>query len=553
MTSGTFVVVDLLGNLALLLWGVRMVRTGIMRGWSDRLRNFIERHLSNRAMAFGAGAAGAIVLSSTTAMSLIVSGLAGVGAIQPATGLAILLGAGAGSALLASLFATGSSLAATAAPIILFAGFIVFSLSHETRPRNVGRALIGLGLTFLALKGIVAATVPLREATLFHEMLQALTGEPMLGFIAGAVLAWLCHSTLAVVLLVASLLLSGSLELAGAVPVILGINFGGGLPAVTATLHHSPSARLLPAANLVCRGVGALALLPMSGQILAAVEHLPLDPMHAAVSLHAAFNVGVGVLFLPLCGFVVTFMSRVLPNPPAAIDTLASPRYLDKTALDSPATALSNAAIETTRMCELLERMFGIASEALATRRLETLKEMQATDARLGHYMRSVQDYLAQIPRKALGQGDERRMLEVMHYASNLEHAGDVIKLSLASRIKTKVRLDVDFTAKQASALAELRTVVEESLRLVPAAIGSRDANAAARLAAQKDSFRRIEDRVIGDHLAVEAGKGRAASRNSALFVDIVRDLHSINSHIASAGYPIVQAAGLLHDSRIRA
>jgi phosphate:Na+ symporter len=454
---------------------------------------------------------------------------------------------------MAMLFASGSSFAGIAAPVVLFGGFMLFSLSRESRPRNAGRALIGLGLTFLALKGIVGATAPLRGASLFHDVLGAMTAEPVLAFIVGAVLAWLCHSTLAVVLLIASLLLNGSLELAGAVPVILGLNLGGGLPSVTATLDQPYSARLLPASNLACRGLSALALLPLSGTIAAMAARMPFDALHVAVGLHAVFNIAVALAFLPLCGVVVAAIGRLFPQTSSAVDTLAAPRYLDKTALKSPSIALSNAAVETTRMCELLERMFALSMEVLATRRLETLKEMRAMDASLGHYMTSVQDYLAQIPRTTFGPGEDRRMIEVMHYASNLEHAGDVIKLNIASRIKTKVRLDIDFTKGQTAALDELHKIVGESLRLVPAAIGSRDVTAAARLAAQKDHFRKIEDRVIGEQLAAEGGRRGAGTKGKALFIDIVRDLHSINSYIASAGYPTVQAAGLFHDSRIRA
>ena len=201
-----------------------------MRGWGDRLNGFIEQRLANRLTAFAGGVAATAILGSATAMALIVAGLAGSGGVSAATGLAVLLGADVGSAIVSGLFASGSSVASTFAPLLLFAGYLTFSFSVEFRPRNVGRVLIGLGLMLFALTLITSATAPLREATLFHDVLAAVAGEPVLGFLVGAMLAWMCHSTLAVVLLIASLLVSGSLEIAGAVPLILGVNFGGGLP-----------------------------------------------------------------------------------------------------------------------------------------------------------------------------------------------------------------------------------------------------------------------------------------------------------------------------------
>lgn len=551
MTPGTFMIVELLGGVALLLWGVRMVRTAVMRGWGERLQGFIEQRLSNRVTAFGSGLAVTAVLGSATATALIVAGLAGSGTLGATTGLALLLGADVGSALISGLFASGSTVAASLAPLFLFAGYIAFSVSTEFRPRNVGRLLIGLGLMLLALKGIVGATAPLREAALFHDVLTAVTAEPVLGFLLGAALTWICHSTLAVVLLVASFLLNGSLDVAGALPVILGINFGGGLPAMTATLDQPPEARRLPLANLVCRGTVALAALAATQPLVGVVERLPLAPVHVAAALHAAFNLCVAALFLPVAGRIVALVSRIMPDPPARNDTLHAPRYLDTAALAFPAAALSNAATETARMSELLERMFTTALDVLATHRLEDLKQIEAIDLRLGHYLRSVHGYLGQLSRKKLRPDDGRRTLDIMLYASHLEHAGDVIKFSLADRIRTKVRYDVAFTPEQQAALSELCAITTESLRLVPAAVASNDVGAAARLATQKDRFRRIEDKVVSDHLG-RAAPGPVPLRRSALFIDIVRDLHRINSHIASSGYPSIQAAGLLYESRIR-
>ena len=257
MSDGTRVIVELLGGVALLLWGVRMVRTGIVRAWGDRLKHFLQVRLNNRFSAFGAGAAATAILGSGTAMALIIAGLAATGTIGTTIELAVLLGADIGSAIVSSIFASGSSYADFASPILLFLGFCIFSATREFRPHNVGRIMIGLGLMLAALRFIVTATMPLREASLFHAVLSAIASDPVLAFLIGAAVAWICHSTLAVVLLIASFLANGSLELAGAVSLILGLNCGGGLPAVTATFAQPPSARRLPIANLFCRTVTA--------------------------------------------------------------------------------------------------------------------------------------------------------------------------------------------------------------------------------------------------------------------------------------------------------
>ena len=550
MSPGTAVIVNLLGGIALLLWGVRMVRTGIMRAWGDRLRNFIEHRLGNRFSAFVSGGVATAILGSGTAMTLIVAGLASAGAIGTGLGLAVLLGADVGSAIVSALFASGSGLALWASPLLLFVGYIVHSRTAELRPHNLGRILIGLGLMLLSLTLIKQASAPLSTATLFHQLLAAVGAEPFLAFLIGAALTWAFHSSLAAILLIASFLANGSLEVSGALAFILGINFGGGLPAVTATLAETPVARRLPLANLLCRGLLAVLCLAFLTRITPHVELLPLGAVETAVGFHAAFNIAVGLVFLPLNGLVAKLMEHLLPEKPEDRDRLARPRYLDPTATRTPAVALANVLLETVRMTELLERMFDTALDALRSGASAGLKQLKPMDERLNVYQTQLQAYLAELAQEQLTPEDSRRALELTLYISNLEHAGDVIQLNLADRIEAKARESIGFTPEEIASLDNLCRIIHENLKLATAVLSSGDVEGAKRLISQKDAFRELQNEVLDKHFRI-GGKGEAL-RRSALYVDIIRDLNRINALVVSAGYPIVDAAGLLRGSRLR-
>ena len=550
MSPGTAVIVNLLGGIALLLWGVRMVRTGVMRAWGDRLRNFIEHRLGNRLSAFVSGGVATAILGSGTAMTLIVAGLASAGAIGTGLGLAVLLGADVGSAIVSALFASGSNLALWASPILLFVGYIVHSRTAELRPHNLGRILIGLGLMLLSLTLIKQASAPLSTATLFHQLLAAVGAEPFLAFLIGAALTWAFHSSLAAILLIASFLANGSLDVSGALAFILGINFGGGLPAVSATLAEPPVARRLPLANLLCRGLLAVLCLAFLSRITPHVEVLPLGAVETAVGFHAAFNIAVGLVFLPLNGLVAKLMERLLPEKPEDRDRLAHPRYLDPTATRTPAVALANVLLETVRMTELLERMFDTALDALRSGATAGLRQLKPMDERLNVYQTQLQAYLAELAQEQLTPEESRRALELTLYISNLEHAGDVIQLNLADRIEAKARESIAFTAEEIASLDNLCRIIHENLKLATAVLSSGDVEGAKRLISQKDAFRELQNEVLDKHFRI-GGKGEAL-RRSALYVDIIRDLNRINALVVSAGYPIADAAGLLRGSRLR-
>jgi phosphate:Na+ symporter len=551
LNESTAVIVNLLGGVALLLWGVRMVRTGVMRAWGDRLRNFIQQRLGNRFSAFVAGGVATAILGSATAMTLIVAGLAAAGAIGMVLGLAVVLGADVGSALVSAVFASGSSLTLWASPILLFAGYVTFSYSEEFRPHNVGRILIGLGLMLLSLQLIRQATAPLSTATLFHEVLRAVGSQPLLAFLIGAGLAWLFHSTLAVILLIAAFLANGSLEVAGALSFILGINFGGGLPAVTSTLALPPDARRLPLANLFCRGVLALIGIGFINRLTPVVAQSPLGPVETAVGFHALFNIAAGLVFLPLARPMEWLMKKLLPDTRPEEDRLASPRYLDQRSLATPSVALSNALLETVRMSELLDRMFELALASLRTGGLEKLKLLKDNDDRLNAYQTALQSYLGDLAERELTPAESRRALELTIYISNLEHAGDVIQLNLADRIRAKTRESISFTVEEQASLDNLCLIIHDNLRLATGVLSSGDVEGAKRLIAQKDAFRALYSKVLDDHFRAANRRQSGALRRSALYVDLIRDLHRINSLIVQAGYPIADAAGVLRGSRL--
>lgn len=552
MNQGTAVIVNLLGGVALLLWGVRMVRTGVMRTWGERLTFFIEHRLGSRISAFAAGVIATLIVGSGTATTLIVTNIAVTGALPVALGLAVLLGADVGSAVLSSVVASGSSLALWTSPIFLFVGYMLFNWTREFKPHNIGRILVGLGLMLLSLRLVSQATAPLNEATLFHDVLSAVGHEPLLAFLVGAVMAWAFHSTLAAILLIASLLSNGSLEFAGAFGFILGINCGGSLPALTASLGLPAMARRLPVSNLICRFILGIVLLALSSSIIPHLKTMPMDALNLTLGFHVAFNFLIAILFLPITGIIALLAKRFLPDQAESQDTLDSPRYLDVTALNSPTIALANATIETARMSEVLDRMFKTALKAMSSGSTETLKLLKPQDEKLNQYQSAVQNYVSEISQGELTKDQNRRALEITLYVSNLEHAGDIIHLNLSDRIKAKLKEGAVFTIEEQASLDNLCLIIHDNIRLATAVLGSGDIEGAKRLIAQKDAFRLLEHKVIDEHFKRGTVNKKAALRRSALFIDIIRDLHRINSHIVSAGYPIVDAAGLLRSSRLR-
>lgn len=553
MRPGAEILINLVAAVAMLLWGVRMVRTGVTRAWGDWLKGFLRTKLSRRHRAVAAGLGATLILQSGTATALILASLASTGLITPSAGLAALLGADLGSATVSAIFSVAGPHAQLLSPIFIIAGYSVFVWSSTFRMRNAGRVMLGLGLMFLALKLVVGATDPIRNSELFRELIAAAGGEPLIALIVGAAAVWLSQSTLPVILLVTSFLHAGTLDLAAALSLILGLNVGGGLPAVLATAGQPLAARRLPLANFLCRTGTALLLLPLSDHLAAAMMSWGGSAVVKAALFHVGFNLLLALVFLPLVEPVADLMRKVLPEQPVPEDGPGPPRYLDPLSLEMPAIALSNAQAEIARMTEILDRMFELVAEVLRTGKLEPLKLIKRHEERLTAYQSAIHVYLADLSHLELEPDDSRRAMEIALFVSNLEHAGDVIDLNLRDRLKAKIKESIEFSQEQQAALDKLVGIVRDNLRLAASVLASGDISGARHLINQKAAFRTIENRVIGAHLRPGSGGWSAAPRASALFVDLVRDLHRINSHVISAAYPIADKAGVLLGTRLKA
>lgn len=546
---GTLVIVELLGGIALLLWGVRMVRTSVTRAWGVQLYAYLEDQLNSWYRAFGTGIVATAVLSSSTAMVLIVSALAGAGNINLTTALLVVLGADVGSALMSIILASGSSAAVFFSPLLLLAGYLVFSYSRQARTKSLGRLSLGLGLMLLSLSIITSATDPLRDASLFHAVLSAVAEEPLLAFLVAALLAWLFHSTLAVVLLVATFVLNGSLEAMDTLPFILGLNFGGGLPAVTATFSKGPVARRIPLANMFCRGSVSIILLVAHAPISYLVSYLSLDGIFLTLLLHFGFNFLVALIFIPLAPLVLRMMEKMSPSLNKSDDGFEGPRYLDLAALSSPNAALVNASQEVLRMCEMLARMLDMVLANIDRADPEFPREVNHIASRLSSNQRLVRDYLSRVGNDETTKQQRDSVFMLLLCANNVEYASDVLNLNVAHRINAKSQRAVKFDKKQSLCISEFVGMIHESLGLIPAVVAGSDLDAALKLAAQKDRFRARESEIIRDELAPRSSRERF---QSDLLVDFILDFHRINSSISSVAYPLVSSAGLLDSTRLR-
>jgi phosphate:Na+ symporter len=537
-----------LGAAALLLWGLRMVRTGVLRAYGGDLRRFLGRSMHNRFSAFATGLGITLLLQSSSATAMMAASFASRGLVNTASALAIMLGADVGTSLVAQVY---SFRPPGISPLLILAGVILFTVSEATRRRDLGRALIGLGLVLLALHMIADNAAPLRDSTLLKDVMTALAGQPVMAVAVAALVTLVSTSSLAVILLVISFVQNGLVSLPLAFVLVLGINLGGAALPILATLRAEPEAQRVPMGNFVFRLAGVVVLLPLLPLVSPYLGWLEAEPWRQIANFHTAFNLALAVVFIFLIGSVARLCTRLLPDRPQA-DTAARPRHLDRNALESPAVAIANAARETLRMGDVIEKMLRQAFEVFRHDDRKLLHEVEELDNDVDALHEAIKLYLTEVSRDTLDAEDNRRTIDVITFTTNLEHVGDIIDKNLMELANKKIRNRLQFSSAGFQEIDEMHARLIENLKLALNVFISGDVRMARRLLEEKVVFRELERAASENHLQRLRRGTPESIETSSLHLDVIRDLKRINSHLTSVAYPILDAAGELTRTRLK-
>jgi phosphate:Na+ symporter len=525
-----------------------MVRTGVLRAYGGDLRRGLGRSMGNRVSAFFAGLGTTVLLQSSTATALMAASFASKGFVSITAALAIMLGADVGTSLVAQVFSLKLD---WLSPLLILVGVAVFMGAKSTRPRDLGRTVVGLGIVLLALRLIALTAEPMRQSEVLSEVLAALAGEPVIALIVAALLTVLSTSSLAVILLVISLVTHGVIDLPLGFVLVLGANLGGGVTPLLATLGAEPEARRVPLGNLVFRAVGALALLPALPYLAPYIALIETDGWRQIANFHTAFNLALAIVFLPLVGPAAKLCTRLLPDRPVPEES-GKPRYLDPAAQESPAVAIANAARETLRMGDIIERMLRQTLAVFRQDDRKLLKEVEELDDSVDRLHEAIKLYLSEVSREALDPGDNKRAIDVITFTTNLEHVGDIVDKNLMELANKKIRNRLQFSPEGLEEICGMHQRLMDNLRLALNVFIAGDVKMARLLLEEKVAFRELERRASEGHLErLRSGK-IASIETSSLHLDVIRDLKRINSHLTSVAYPILDAAGELAHTRLK-
>ena len=538
---------NLLAAIALLVWGTSIVRTGMMRLLGENLRSVLERSFSNRGNSVLAGIGVTGLVQSSMATCLMLASFAGQGLVTTSAALAVMLGADVGTALMAAVYSFDLS---WVSPLLIFVGVVMFVSRQNSDVGRTGRVLIGLGLITLALQLIVAATRPMIETPAVRALIVALPNEVLLDILMGAVLTVLAYSSLAIVLLTATLATSGLVPVQVALGLVIGANIGSAVLAFIATHGSVPAARRVPLGNLLFKLIGMVITIPLLPYVLPLLRGALPEVHQQVVGFHLLFNVVLAVLCVGLTGPVAKLAARWLPEPRESAGARRS--HLDPASLGTPSLAISCAAREALHQADVVETMLRGLLEVIRNNDLELAERLRQMDDQVDDLYSAIKFYLTQISRESLNEREGRRWTDIVSFTINMEQVADIIERVLQDVEDKKIRKNRSFSDAGMAEICHLHERLTANLRLAMSVFLDGHVRDARKLLEEKARFRDLEHEYAANHIARLQDNTAQSIETSSLHLDLISELKRINSHLCGVAYPILESAGVLAATRLR-
>ena len=539
---------NIAGATALLLFAVKTVQRGVEQAFGSSFRQVLRRSQA-KVSATVFGALLAAVMQSSMAVAIMMSGLYGASIISFELGLAAMLGADVGSALVILFLSLDIT---WLAPLMLVVGGLLFLKTETPTIKQIGRMIIGVALILIALGLIRANVSPLRNSSFLPDFTLMLERDFLATFLIGALLALLLHSSVAAVLMFVALVASETLPLMVGVSLVLGANFGSSLLPLWMTRAMPPMARQLPLMNLLIRGGAALSMVVI-------VNHTPLigllPEVHMGQQLiltHISFNAML-LVAVPFGRLVGRFAERLLPKHKSSNDDIPAHyrSLLDTEALSSTPLALACIQREIQNMLLITEEMMLPIMQLFERYDEKQSNKILENNKRLHVALDGIREYSSKLSKEITSRGRSRQLRNLIEFAIAIEAAGNIVAKTLSPLTLSRQTDGIHFSAEGLAELESMHNHIITNISLANNVLISRDVDIARQLVEEKSKLSRHQRKSRKRHLKRLAAGLSESFETSDLHLETSLAFKEFNSQIATIAYPILSREGELLDSRL--
>ena len=541
-------IVQMIGGLALFIYGMTTMGKGLERAAGSKLEKTLEKMTGNVFTALIMGMVVTMVIQSSSATTVMVVGFVNAGIMTLKQSVGVILGANIGTTVTAQILrlsggdGSGNLFMDLLKPknlayIIVLVGVIIMMLAKKRRTRDIADIFTGFGILFIGMAVMEGAVAPLADLPQFADLFAAIS-NPVLGVVVGAGVTAIIQSSSASVGILQALSTTGAITYSAAIPIILGQNIGTCITAFLSSLGGSKNARRTAMVHFYFNLIGSIAFLVAIYAVQYTVGFSfwenPIDKGGIA-NFHTLFNVTCTLLFLPFTGLLVKLARWSVPTGETQEDPLAKlePRFLT-----TPTLALDQAQRCIADMGEAAKSNFHLAIDPMfggSAASEEIFREHEAfldrAEVEIGRYLTTMHN---------VRSVDQRRQsAEMMHSLSDFEKIGDYAQ-NIFDRADEFRQAGLSFSATAMNELHTMTDAVSEVLDMTVEAYVTQSVSLARSVEPLEEVVDTMKEQLKSRHIE-RLGEGGCTMQTGIHFLDIVHDLEKISDHCSNIAIYTIQ------------
>jgi phosphate:Na+ symporter len=537
MLQNTFLAI---GGLGLLLFGIKMVSSGLEAIAGDRLQSVLKRATSNRFLATVVGLIATIIINSSTAVSVITVGFVNAGLMNLTQAIGVLLGINVGTTFSAQLIAFRID---AYAPIFMFIGVVLYLFFKKRSVKNVGYAILGFGVLFFSITVMGDALRVFRDHPAFVETITNIT-NPLLALLIGFLFTVAVQSSSATMGLLVTLHLNDvPIPFEASAFIILGANIGTSVTAVIASIPASRDSKRTALFHITYDIIGSIvfgSLILLLPGILAWFQTAWTESARQVAMFHTLYNVATLLLLISFVPLLAKLMRALIPVKSDEANEIHERRllYLETKSPQLPTLAVVNAHLEICRMGKITVENLGLALESFFEQNTDKADRVIENEKTIDFLNNGITSKLVEINNMALSAADAEKVGGMFGVLTDIERVGDHAENIAEYTIAVK---DAGLIFTEA-ATEELKTLGKLAEKITQCALDVFDTRDNSKL----PQVRFLEEQI--DKLSVEFTRNHinrlktedCEPASAVIFTDMITDLERIGDHAENIAYSII-------------
>ena len=527
---------QVLGGMALFLFGVRMLSTGMEKLAGNRIQEWLDR-MTNKPLkgaAFGAVATALIQSSSLLMVTMI--GLVNANLMTLEQAVGVMMGQEIGTTITAQIVAFRLG---DLSLLFIALGFVLLEFTSHRDWRTYGEILLGFGILFLGMDLMSGALKVLAEQPQVATWLAAMGQNIAAGVLAGTIATAIVQSSSAITGLVVAMGISHTISLPGAISLLLGANIGTCVTGLIASFRLSRASRRASIAQILINVVGVLIFLPFVAPFTQLVGRTALTLPRQIANAHTIFNVVVSAILFPFVRHIARAAEWLVPKHKDETKIKLT-EYIDARQHSLPPVALKEAFRELYRLGERTAQMLERSGVALLA------KDWDAADWVLEQEQEFVDPvcetldrFINELLQGNLSIGQQRHCFQIKNLITDIERVGDLTE-DLAQAAQVRIEHNVVLSSQALEELDQLCKHTYTTYMCALEALRDRDRDQARHACELEDEFDRLYLQARQAHIN-RLSEQICQPEADVIFIEALRNLERISDHADNLGVSVMR------------